>query len=444
MEYRGNTYSKLTSEQQFDISKKLPLQCHSLETLGRNGVILDTLATNQLPESIAKRQVFCVTDFKATPIGGPSAGDRKAVAIACQVAEAEDGGNEPISICAIDFITGETLIDSFIAPSRAISNWRTNVHGISAKTIEAALKGNNCLSSWQEARTELFNYVNAHTILVGFTIRKDLEALRVFHRGIVDGQILATEAICRTNRELWKKWTIDAVCIGLLVMFIRRNATPRNQMHDPLEDALAAREIVLHFIQKPAEVAKWGKIERQKLFGDLMAKEETTGKAAKVAAQGLNKSTHRKASSNDNQGVNRDAKGNGKKSQNRAKGVKGPMSQSLKELSIEDANQGSTGSEKLKGPKTAVSKTNHTKDLSENQEKSIAKAQQAAKRKAKREAKKAAQKDAKIEAALEVLVREEEQGLLRLGNTKQSAKTDWEVKHKADRRAKWVENQRDN
>ncbi|KAL7948342.1 hypothetical protein V8C42DRAFT_314158 [Trichoderma barbatum] len=445
MEYRGNKYSQLASKQKPDIYKQLVLQCHSLETLERNNVILDT---SQPPEHIVKKHGLCIADFETTRKQDPSVSKPRAIAIACQVAKAEDGGSEPVCIAAIDFITGETLIDSFIAPSRPISDWRTYSHGISPKTIEAATKGHNCLQGWREARERLFEYVSAETVFVGYGIFQNLRALRVFHRGIVDAQILTMDAIFRNSRSSWNTWPIDKVCTGLLSMIIRQHATPNNLKHDALEDALAAREIVLHYLQWPAEVAKWGKLERQKCFEDMANKKETERDTAKAVMQTSGNYTNRKSPSVVNQDAAQRAKGNGNKRRNGAVSAKDSISQTLKELSIEEATQGSKLDKKQKGPENVVGKANDaTKDTAESQEKSNGrsgrKARSKAKKKAQKEAQIEAQKKTKRETDLKLMVQEEELNLSRFGNAKQSARAHWEVKHRADRKAKWVEEQRD-
>ncbi|PTB67886.1 hypothetical protein BBK36DRAFT_1097492, partial [Trichoderma citrinoviride] len=195
---------------------------------------------------------------------------RKAIAIACHAAETPDGGAEPVSICVIDFLTGQTLIDSFIAPPCEISDWKTDVHGVSARTIENAVKGNNCLQGWREARTRLCEYVGARTIFVGCAIWRDLALLRVFHRGVVDAKILAMEALFteaeRANGDGLeaKKWEVDGLCMGLLGMEMRAGggAMKGKRVRDPYEDVLVAREIVLRFLQRPGFVRSWVKRER--------------------------------------------------------------------------------------------------------------------------------------------------------------------------------------
>lgn len=180
LQHGGNTYSQLTTKQQSLVRAQLPLQCHSLETLNRSGILLDT---DPFPQDISskKPEGLNMTDFLPTPSRNPSIQRRKAIVMTCQAVKSPDGGTQPISICVIDFFTGQTLMDSFIAPSAEVSDWKTEVHGISARTIKKAFKGNNCLRGWREARTRLFEYVSAQTVFVGWAMEtkaQDNEAKR--------------------------------------------------------------------------------------------------------------------------------------------------------------------------------------------------------------------------------------------------------------------------
>ncbi|KAH6605149.1 hypothetical protein Trco_006856 [Trichoderma cornu-damae] len=442
LQCRGNTYSQLSSERQSEIYVQLVQRCHSLETLRREGVILDV---GQPPHGAAQQKGLCVVDFAATPDGSPAAGKRKAVAIACETAEAEGGGNEPVSICVLDFLTGQTLVDSFVAPSRPISDWRTHVHGTSAKSIEAAVKGNNCLRGWQEARAKLFEYVDNQTVLVGYMICGDLEALRVFHKGIVDAQILAADAIFGEDRGPQTKWPIDRVCMGLASLFIRQNATPENQKHDPLEDALASREIVLRFIQQPRKVKEWGNRERHELFGESPDEQKAKGNAAMPAKRASGKrraGAKGSSSSTVNQKANRGrgAKQNRTTMPSRAAGASVPVAEPWKELKMEDSARRLKKDEPQNGSRSAAAKANQMERSSKGTEESGSKTTRGARRRAKKEAEKAAEREAELRKMVREL--EEQSESLRLEDAKQSAKAHWEVKHKAERKARWVEQQR--
>ncbi|TFB02341.1 RNA exonuclease 3 [Trichoderma ghanense] len=443
LQHRGNTYSQLTTKQQSIIHAQLPLQCHSLETLTRSGILLDT---DPFPQGISskKPEGLNMTDFLPTPSRNPSIQRRKAIVMTCQAAESPGGGTQPISICVIDFFTGRTLVDSFIAPSCEVSDWKTEVHGISARTIEKAVKGNNCLRGWREARTRLFEYVSAQTVFVGFGLGRELEMLRVFHRGVVDGRVLALEALFtgaeRARADGMKLgWEIERVCKGLLGMEMRGG--------DAYEDVLVAREIVLRFLRREGDVVEWVKRERLEMFGTALKEEEeeedAMGKSAKRAGRGSKKRGRKKAL-NANQEVNEKAMRSGNRRRDRAAGVADSVSQSLKELNIGEAVREPRQNGKQKAVEVADGDVNHVKNQSKNNENSKnGKARRKTRKQKKKMETKAQDNEAKREASLKAMVQEEERNLLTHENGKQGARRDWETRNRAERRAKWVESQRD-
>ncbi|KAH0495359.1 hypothetical protein TgHK011_008917 [Trichoderma gracile] len=443
LQHRGNTYSHLTSKQQTELYAQLPLQCHSLETLKRSGVLLNI---DPHPEASTKKQGLDMADFLPTPSPSPAVPKRKAIVITCQAAQTQDGGGEPVSICVVDFFTGQTLMDSFVAPPCEISDWKTDVHGICAKTIETAVKGNNCLQSWREARMRLFEYVDAQTILVGCAIGKELEMLRVFHRGVVDVRLLATEALFtvaeRAKGGMQLELGVDGVCMGLLGMEIRGVAMMGKRVRDAYEDVLVVREIMLWFLQRPGDVMEWVKRERLDMFGPaLKGEEEAVGKSARRPGRGP-KRTGQKGASNDKQRANKRTKKDGNRRQIQAEALKDSVVQSLKEVNIGEALQGRRDGEQ-KAVEAAVGDAGHVENQSKNKEKSGNGKARSRTRKEKKKMETEAQEKAKREASLKAMVREEERNLSTRGNGKQGARTDWETRDRAERRAKWVDSQRD-
>jgi hypothetical protein len=213
--------------------------------------------------NIAKKPGLGIENFVATPKRDLNIRKRKAVALDCEWGKAGDRRSELLSICVVDFLTGRTLIDSLVAPSQSISEWRSHIHGIIAEAMEDTTGGRNYLRGWEEARTKLFNYVDDETILVGHSIRDDLRLLRIFHKTIVDSQVLAADAVFKNvKKRPGYKWPIDKICEGFLGISIHRSATLGDQAYSNLENVLASREIVLHCIRRPGDLEEWGKQAR--------------------------------------------------------------------------------------------------------------------------------------------------------------------------------------
>ncbi|KAH6603223.1 hypothetical protein Trco_007998 [Trichoderma cornu-damae] len=255
LQYGGNTYSQLSSEQQSSIYQGLSKRCHPIDILRLERIILDDEPRNS---STARKPGLAIGDFVAAPKRYHSIERQKVVAISCEWGRGKNRQNELVAICAIDFLTGDTLVDSLVAPSQPMCDWRSRSHGISAAAVEAVAGGHKkCLQGWREARAKLFEYIDAQTILVGHTIRTDLGLLRLFHTRIVDSQVLATTAVFSTSRRKGYKWPIDKVCEGFLGITIRQNSTS-----SAFENVLASREIVLQCIRRPKDLEAWGRQAR--------------------------------------------------------------------------------------------------------------------------------------------------------------------------------------
>ncbi|UKZ76805.1 hypothetical protein TrVFT333_004517 [Trichoderma virens FT-333] len=192
----------------------------------------------------------------------PAVIKRRAVVIDCEMAETFDGSDELISLCAIDFLTGETLIDSFVSPSRPITDWRAKIHGIDATAIIEALKQEKVLHGWAAAREELWKHIDEQTILIGQTILFDFEVLRLIHTRVVDSAILAADAVFESeneNKKPGRRWGLQELCETFLGIQIRRGGG----IHDNLEDVLAAREVVLQYFLKRKDFEKWAHKARE-------------------------------------------------------------------------------------------------------------------------------------------------------------------------------------
>ncbi|KAK2669425.1 Exonuclease, RNase T/DNA polymerase III [Fusarium oxysporum f. sp. vasinfectum] len=120
---------------------------------------------------------------------------RKAIALHCEMAGVVNGESEIISICAIDFFTGEVLINSLVKPHEPIIDWRTNIHGIRPATLAIAASQGQILYGWEAARKELLKHINTETAMVGQSLQQDLKRLRVSHEKIFDTAILTAEAV---------------------------------------------------------------------------------------------------------------------------------------------------------------------------------------------------------------------------------------------------------
>lgn len=196
-------------------------------------------------------------DFALTPAGSSQIPKRRAVTLDCEMAGVVGGMSEVICLCVADYLTGETLINSLVSPTRNVVDWRTQFSGVTRSAMAIAQARHKTLKGWQQARSELWKYIDEDTILVGQALQHDLEVLRMIHTNVVDSAILTKNALCS---EFNRHWGLKVLCIELLGIEIQNKG---REGHDCLEDALAAREVVLWCCRHPQELERWGMVKRE-------------------------------------------------------------------------------------------------------------------------------------------------------------------------------------
>ncbi|KAJ3455188.1 hypothetical protein MRS44_013788 [Fusarium solani] len=170
----------------------LLVTCHSQDRLRMEGYVLpDDL--NKASRS-GQKQTKMLKQCLPTPVCEPLSPKRKAIAFDCEMAGVEGGRSEVVSICAVDFFTGEILMNSLVKPREPILEWRSHIHGITPSIMSIAVTLRQALDGWEAAREELWKHVNEHTVLVGQSLQNDLKALRVVHTKVIDTAIVTAEA----------------------------------------------------------------------------------------------------------------------------------------------------------------------------------------------------------------------------------------------------------
>lgn len=156
---------------------------------------------------------------------------RYAIALDCEMGITDLGEQELIRISAIDYFTGEILINKLVFPK--VKMWHLNVRysGVDWQQLYAAKAAGNVIYGRDDARNLLFRYLGPKTILVMQGGRTDVQALRIRHHHILDTLSLAQGSL-KSNAE----------------HFLGRKIQ-QGRGHDSLEDALACRDIAHHFMQ---------------------------------------------------------------------------------------------------------------------------------------------------------------------------------------------------
>ena len=177
---------------------------------------------------------------------------RVAVVIDCEMVAVNMGYSELARISAVDYFSGETLVDRFVEPEERVVDWRTPYSGVTAQILAKAKASGEIFNGLKEAREALLEHIDDDTILIGHTMNNDLDALRITSHRIVDIHILLKDAASRQTPGLGLQ--------GATKQFLAKDVQNHGKRgHDSLEDALATREVLLWCMDRPQELRDWGR-----------------------------------------------------------------------------------------------------------------------------------------------------------------------------------------
>lgn len=127
---------------------------------------------------------------------------RAAVAIDCEMGTAITGDTELIRLSAIDYLTGEVLINNLVQPDQQMLHLNTKYSGVTFPQLNEARRKRACLIGKAGAREALWRFVGPHTALVGHGVHNDLRALRWIHPTVVDSYMIEYKIVqARKERE---------------------------------------------------------------------------------------------------------------------------------------------------------------------------------------------------------------------------------------------------
>lgn len=171
-------------------------------------------------------------------------GRRAAVALDCEmVGTEEDGGGAMCArVCVVDEV-GEVKLSTYVAPTAPVTDYRTDITGITAETLEGA-------PSIEEVRSKVLRILNGggaggagagrggKVLLVGHDLWHDLECLDITH----------PRSLCRDTaryppfqRHTHHPYKLRQLAADLLNVSIQAEGA----VHDPKEDAVAAMRLYL-------------------------------------------------------------------------------------------------------------------------------------------------------------------------------------------------------
>jgi DNA polymerase III epsilon subunit-like protein len=243
----------LTPTEQCFIYANLLTKCHSSARLQTQGYAMP--AFREGVKGKWKKASITRSQFWPTPVPSPATQylKRRAVVIDCEMVEVNRGRREVALLSAVDFLTGEVLINHYVQPTAKVTNWTTKISGVTPAAMTEAVSKGQALQGWQSARQALFNYVDAHTILIGHSLNHDLDVLGIYHTMIVDSAILASEAVFGSTSVFKRLYSLKT----LSEEFVKLRIQPDNHAHVCLEDTFATRDVVLSFLRNPGGLEIW-------------------------------------------------------------------------------------------------------------------------------------------------------------------------------------------
>ncbi|KAF2257176.1 hypothetical protein BU26DRAFT_413874 [Trematosphaeria pertusa] len=201
---------------------------------------------------------YPVSDFEPSPEQLPSKPGLGVVAISCSKIVLADGRLEVVKIAAIDVISCRILMNHLVCtdPKASVKDWRTSITGVASfQDIEATRQaGYKVLKGWQAARAALWKFVDKETIIVGYNLRSDLDALRMIHGRAVD---VAKSVEKAANGPLSKQQlSLESLCRDYPEVHLKADPV---YGCDCLQNAFAARELGLWIIKNGDNLVKRAK-----------------------------------------------------------------------------------------------------------------------------------------------------------------------------------------
>ncbi|KAL5051073.1 ribonuclease H-like domain-containing protein [Aspergillus fruticulosus] len=202
-----------------------------------------------------------VADTKPCPSSPENANQNalRAVVLDCEMVGVEGPNKHEVSdvvrLSAVNFLTGEILVDDYVQPKQKVISWRTQYSGVSRSLLnQMANDGRKVHQGWQSARQLIWNHMDDQTILIGHNLKCDLDVLGIAHSRIVDSMIMARRAVSPTRGGSWGLRTLVGEFCGRVIQ-------AGSSGHDCLEDTFATREVVLWCLRNQAELNRWANAE---------------------------------------------------------------------------------------------------------------------------------------------------------------------------------------
>ncbi|KAF2465972.1 uncharacterized protein BDR25DRAFT_238629 [Lindgomyces ingoldianus] len=201
---------------------------------------------------------YPVGRFKLSPERFITKPTLEVVAISCSRITLANGLQEVVKIAAIDVTSCRILMNHLVCtdPKASVRDWLTNTTGLTAwRDMEAARQlGYKVLKGWWAARAALWKFIDKQTILVGYNLRGELDALRMIHGRSVDVAKIVEKAASGPLSK--QQLSLESLCRDLPAAHLTTNPTFGQ---DALQNAFAIRELCLYIIKNEDNTKRWAK-----------------------------------------------------------------------------------------------------------------------------------------------------------------------------------------
>ncbi|KAL3454590.1 hypothetical protein BJX65DRAFT_301226 [Aspergillus insuetus] len=222
-----------------------------------------------------------LSQMALAPVYNPNA--RKAVVLDCEMVGVLGANHretsEVVRLSAVDFLSGEVVMDTYVSPQGHVLSWRTKFSGVNAAILREKKREGRVITGWRAARDLLWQFIDARTILIGHSLNNDLAVLGMVHTRVVDSAIMTRLAV---GEECQRHWALKI----LVKQFLDRDIQTGNGGHDCLEDTYAAREVVLWCLRNPSKLQAWAADERELIAEKKRVKEGAPVEETAVISSG--------------------------------------------------------------------------------------------------------------------------------------------------------------
>ncbi|CAA7055914.1 unnamed protein product [Microthlaspi erraticum] len=178
------------------------------------------------------------------------------IAVDCEMVLCEDGTEGLVRVGVVDREL-KVILDKFVKPNKPVVDYRTEITGITAEDIE------NATLSLADIQETLQPFLSKGTILVGHSLNKDLEVLKIDHPRVIDTALVFKYSNVRKPRRV----SLNNLCKSILGYEVRKEGVS----HDCVNDATAAMKLALAVVEKRADTTippsiEMLEAEKSKLF----------------------------------------------------------------------------------------------------------------------------------------------------------------------------------